>query len=65
MKVRERGCKDKMLIEQLFWSYKWECVYLRDRLCLKELKEITKEWWNITTTMFTMVEWWPDKNKQK
>ena len=42
--VGERGYKDNILIERLFRSYKWECVYLRDRMDLKELKEITKEW---------------------
>ena len=42
--VGERGYKDNILIERLFRSYKWECVYLRDRLNLKELKGITKEW---------------------
>ena len=27
-----------------FWrSYKWECVYLSDRMDLKELKEATRE----------------------
>ena len=41
--VEERGYKDNILIERLFRSYKWECVYLRDRMNLKELKEITKE----------------------
>ena len=42
--VGERGYKDNILIERLFRSYKWECVYLRDRMNLKGLKEITKEW---------------------
>lgn len=42
--VGEKGYKDNILIERLFRSYKWECVYLGDRLSLKELKEITKEW---------------------
>jgi len=42
--VGERGYKDNILIERLFRSYKWECVYLRDRMDLRELKEITKEW---------------------
>jgi len=27
-----------------FWrSYKWECVYLKERMKLKELKEITMD----------------------
>ena len=42
--VGEGGYKDNILIERLFRSYKWECVYLRDRVNLKELKGITKEW---------------------
>jgi len=42
--VGERGYKDNILIERLFRSYKWGCVYLRDRMDLRELKEITKEW---------------------
>ena len=44
MSVGESGYKDNILIERLFRSYKWECVYLREKMGLKELKEVTKEW---------------------
>ena len=40
--VGERGYKGNILIERLFRSYKWECVYLRDKLSLKGLKEVTR-----------------------
>ena len=44
MGVGERGYRDTMLMERLWRSYKWECVYLREKVELKELKEVTKEW---------------------
>jgi len=42
--VGERGFKDNIIMERLWRSYKWECVYLRERMGLKELKEVTREW---------------------
>jgi len=42
--VGSRGFRDNLLIERFWRSLKWECVYLRDRMGLKELKEVTKEW---------------------
>ena len=44
VKALERGYRDTMLMERLWRSYKWECVYLREKVELKELKEVTKEW---------------------
>ncbi|MCD6370623.1 MAG: integrase core domain-containing protein [Thermoplasmata archaeon] len=44
MSVGERGYRDNMLMERLWRSYKWECMYLREKVELKELKEVTKEW---------------------
>ena len=42
--VGKRGFKDNILIERFWRSLKWECVYLRDRLGLRELREVTREW---------------------
>ena len=42
--VGERGFKDNIVMERLWRSYKWECVYLRERMGLKKLKEVTREW---------------------
>jgi len=36
MTVGERGYKDNILIERLFRSYKWECVYSGEKMGLKE-----------------------------
>ena len=33
-----------MLIERFWRSLKCECVYMRDRLGLRELKEVAKKW---------------------
>ena len=40
----EKGFGDNIVMERFWRSYKWECVYLRDRLGLRELKEVTGEW---------------------
>ena len=40
----DRGFKDNIVMERFWRSYKWECVYLRDRMDLRELKEITRVW---------------------
>ena len=40
----EFGFKDNILMERFWRSYKWECVYLRERMGLKELKETTRDW---------------------
>ena len=42
--VGELGFRDNVVMERFWRSYKWECVYLREKLSLKELKDITKEW---------------------
>ena len=42
--VGERGFRDNIVIERFWRSYKWECVYLRDKMGIKELKDVTKEW---------------------
>jgi len=42
--VGKRGFKDNLIVERVWRSYKWECVYLRDRMELKELKKVTEEW---------------------
>jgi len=38
VKALERGYRDTMLMERLWRSYKWECVYLREKMSMKELR---------------------------
>ena len=40
----ERGYKDNIYMERLFRTYKWEYIYLMEKMNLKELKEATDEW---------------------
>ena len=42
--VGKRGFRDNILIERFWRSLKWECVYLRDRQGLRELREVTGKW---------------------
>jgi len=43
MSVRERGFRDNLVMERFWRSYKWEFLYLRDRLGFKELREVTRQ----------------------
>ena len=36
--------KDNIVMERFWRSYKWEFVYLMEKMELKELKEKTKQW---------------------
>jgi len=40
----EKGFKDNVYVERFWRSYKWECVYLREKMDLKGLREVSKEW---------------------
>ena len=40
----ERGYKDNIYMERLFRTYKWEYIYLMEKMDLKELKEKTEKW---------------------
>jgi len=42
--VGERGFRDNLVMERFWRSYKWEFLYLRDRLGFKELREVTRQW---------------------
>jgi len=42
--VGELGFKDNIVMERFWRSYKWECVYLRDKMSMKELKEVSIKW---------------------
>jgi len=42
--VGGRGYKDNIYMERFFRSYKWEKVYLMEKMSINELKEITREW---------------------
>ena len=42
--VGERGFRDNLVMERFWGSYKWEFLYLRDRLGLKELREVMRQW---------------------
>jgi len=42
--VGERGFKDNIVMERFWRSYKWEFVYLMEKMDLKELKKKTKQW---------------------
>ena len=44
LSVSERGFKGNRLIERFWRTYKYEFVYLWDRMKLKDIKEKTKEW---------------------
>jgi len=41
--VGERGFRDNLVMERFWRSYKWEFLYLRDRLGFKELREVTRQ----------------------
>ncbi len=40
----ERGYKDNIYMERFFRTYKWEYIYLMEKMELKELKEKTEVW---------------------
>ena len=42
--IGERGYKDNIYIERTFRTYKWEYIYLMEKMGLKELKEKAEEW---------------------
>ncbi len=42
--VSEEGFKGNILIERFWRIYKYECLYLWDKMDLKEIKEKTREW---------------------
>ncbi len=44
LSVSESGFKGNIVIERFWRTYKYECVYLWDKMDLRELKEKTKEW---------------------
>ena len=44
LSVSESGFRGNIVIERFWRTYKYECVYLWEKIDLKELKEKTKEW---------------------
>ncbi len=42
--VGEPGFRDNVVMERFWRSYKWEYVYLRERMDMRGLREITREW---------------------
>ena len=44
LSVSERGFKESLLIERFWRTYKYEFVYLWDRMELKEVRKKTKDW---------------------
>ena len=44
LSVSEEGFRGNILIERFWRTYKYECLYLWDKMDLKEVREKTKEW---------------------